>query len=144
MADGVLPNSQPQSFYFPEGHPQASVFKGMAVILMEQGFIREAGLKAQCKDFKCPEDRIDCCCCRFLFNQPDFAAVESTLETLCKARGFPALFLPKFHPELNPIEQCWCCAKSKYREFLLSSKEDIMHLHVVKTLDTVSLQHIRR
>ena len=144
MTDGVLPNGQPQSFYFPEGHPQAGVFKGMAVILTERGFIREAGLKAQCKDFKCPEDRVDCCCRRFLFNQPDFTAVESTLETLCKERGFPALFLPKFHPELNPIEQCWCCAKSIYREFPLSSKEDVMHSHVVETLDAVSLQHIRR
>ena len=35
MADGVLPNGQLQPLYFPEGHPQAGVFKGMAVILME-------------------------------------------------------------------------------------------------------------
>jgi hypothetical protein len=33
MANGVLPNGQPQSLYFPEGHPQAGVFKGMATIL---------------------------------------------------------------------------------------------------------------
>ena len=35
MADGVLPNGKPQSLYFPEGHPQGGMFKGMAVILME-------------------------------------------------------------------------------------------------------------
>ena len=143
MADGVLPNGQPQSLYFPEGHPQAGVFKGMAVILMERGFFEEAGLKAQCKDFKCPEDCVDCCCRRFLFNQPDFTAVKSTLEMRCKERGFPAFFLPKFHPELNPIEQCWCRAKLIYREFPLSSKEDVMHSYVIETLDTVSLKHVR-
>ena len=56
MTDGVLPNGQPQFLYFPEGHPQAGIFKGMAMILMERGFFKEASLNAQCKDFKCPED----------------------------------------------------------------------------------------
>ena len=144
MANGVLPNGQPQHLYFAEGHPQAGVFKGMAVILMERGFLKEVNLNAQCKDFKCPEDRIDCCCRRFLFNQPDFAAVKSTLETRCEERGFPALFLPKFHPELNPIEQCWCFAKLMYREFPLSSKEAVMRLYVIDVLDAVSLKHIRQ
>lgn len=144
MADGILPNGQPQSLYFPEGHPRAGVFKGMAVILTERGFFKEAGLNAQCKDFKCPEDRIDCCCRRFLFNQPDFAAVESTLEMRCKERGFPALFLPKFHPELNPIEQCWCRAKLMYRGFPQSSKEVVMHSYVVDVLDSISLKHVRQ
>ena len=144
MANGVLPNGQPQSLYFPEGHPQAGVFKGMATILTERGFFKEATLNAQCKDFKCPNDRIDCCCRRFLFNQPDFTAVESTLETRCKEHGFPALFLPKFHPELNPIEQCWCRAKLMYREFPPSPKEVVMHSYVVDTLDAISLKHIRQ
>ena len=144
MADGVLPNGQPQPLYFPEGHPQAGVFKGMAVILKERGFFREAGLNAQCKDFKCPEDRIDCCCHRFLFNQPDFTAVESTLEKRCKEHGFPILFLLKFHPELNLIEQCWCNVKLTYREFPRSSKEAVMHLYVVKTLDSISLKHVQQ
>ena len=144
MADGVLPNGQPQSLYFPEGHPQASIFKGMAIILMEQGFIKEAGLKAQCKGFKCPEDCIDCCFRRFLFSQPNFAIIKSTLELCCKERGFPSLFLPKFHLELNPIEQCWCRAKLMCHEYLLSSKEDVMHLYIVETLDTISLKHVRQ
>ena len=94
MADGVLLNGQPQSLYFPEGHPQAGIFKGMVVILMEQGFFKEASLKAQWKDFKCPKDRIDCCCRCFLFNQPNFTAIESTLEMHCKERGFPAFSFP--------------------------------------------------
>ncbi|KAG1829910.1 hypothetical protein F4604DRAFT_1868693, partial [Suillus subluteus] len=39
----------------------------------------------------------NCCCRRVLYNQPDFVAVESNLERICKARGFSVLFLPKFH-----------------------------------------------
>jgi transposase len=62
----------------------------------------------------------------------------------CKERGFPALFLPKFHPELNPIEQCWCRTKLMYRDSPLSSKVDVMHSYVVDTLDTISLKHIRQ
>ena len=142
MADGVLPNGQPQSLYFPEGHPQAGTFKGMAVILMERGFIKEASLNAQCKGFKCPEDRIDCCCRCFLFSQPDFSTVKSTLELHCEECSFPTLFLLKFHPELNLIKQCWCCAKLMYREYPLSSKEDIMHSYVINTLEIISLKHI--
>ena len=144
MANGVLPSGQPQSLYFTEGHPQAGIFKGMAVILMERGFFKEATLNAQCKDFKCPKDRVDCCSRRFLFNQPDFAAVKSTLEMRCEERGAPALFLPKFHPELNPIEQCWCYAKLMYREFPLSPKEVTMHSYVVNSLDAISLKHVRQ
>ena len=144
MANGVLPNGKPQSLYFPEGRPQGGMFKGMATILMEQGFIEQAGLKAQCKDFKCPENRIDCCCRCFLFSQPDFADVKSMLKLYCEQRGFRSLFLPKFHPELNPIEQCWCRAKLMYREYPLSPKEDVMHSYVVKTLNAISVKHIQQ
>ena len=144
MANGVLPNGQPQPLYFPEGHPQAGIFKGMGVILMERGFVKEAGLNAQCRDFKCPQDRIDCCCRRFLFSQPDFSTVKSTLELCCEEHGFPSLFLPKFHPELNPIEQCWCRAKLMYREYPLSSKEHVMHSYIINTLEAVSPKHVRQ
>jgi hypothetical protein len=33
MAPGTLPSSEPQSLYFPEGHPHVGVFKGMSIIL---------------------------------------------------------------------------------------------------------------
>ena len=143
MADAVLLNGEPQPLYFPEGHPQAGVFKGMAAILTERSFF-EATLNAQCKDFKCPGGKVDCCCHHFLFNQPNFAAVKSTLEMRCQERGCPALFLPKFHPELNPIEQCWCYVKLMYHGFPLSPKEVVMHSHVTDVLGAISLKHIRQ
>ena len=48
MADGQF-NGQRQCFYFEEGHPQAGVFKGMAVILQEWGYTNAMSLWAQCK-----------------------------------------------------------------------------------------------
>jgi len=144
MAPGTLPNGELQSLYFPEGHPRAGVFKGMTVILQERGFIKEAQLKRECLGFKCPPDQIDCCVRRFLYNQPDFSAVETLLETHCKKRGFEVLFLPKFHPELSPIEPCWGSAKRTYRELPLSRLEAELEANVLLSLESVSLEQIRR
>lgn len=144
MSPGTLPNGEPQPLYFPEGHPRAGIFKGMSVILQERGFLKEAGLRRECPGFKCPLDRTDCCMRRFLYSQQDFIAVETLLETHCKKRGFDILFLPKFHPELSPIEPCWGSAKRKYRELPLSHLEAELEANVLSSLETVSLEQIRR
>ncbi|KAK0219796.1 hypothetical protein IW262DRAFT_1448343 [Armillaria fumosa] len=106
-------NNAPQLLYFPDGHPWAGVFKGTAVILQEHGFTAEfiKSRKAKCKRFKCPSPAEDCCCCRILFNQLYFTNVKSLLEVSCEAHGIQIVFLPKFHCELNLIEQCWGYAK---------------------------------
>jgi hypothetical protein len=83
MRDGSFADGSPQSLYFPPDHPRAGIFKGMAIILKERGYRR------------------------MLYNKPDFVGVESLLETHCKSRGYGVIFLPKFHCELNFIEQCW-------------------------------------
>ncbi|KAG1907615.1 uncharacterized protein F5891DRAFT_938483 [Suillus fuscotomentosus] len=105
IANGVF-NGAPQEFYFPEGHTNTGLFKGMAKILEERGF-DVSKKKAQCKDFNCPRGSTSCCCRRILYNQPDFVNVESNLERVCRLKGFKVLFLPKFHCELSFIEQCW-------------------------------------
>ncbi|KIK93487.1 hypothetical protein PAXRUDRAFT_145031, partial [Paxillus rubicundulus Ve08.2h10] len=79
-----------------------------------------------------------------LYTQPDFVGVESLLEMLCKARGYQVLFLPKFHCELNFIEQCWGFAKRLYRQFPASSKEADLERNVVVALDSVPLITMRR
>lgn len=142
MAPGTLPNGEPQSLYFPEGHPHVGVFKGMSVILQEQGFHKEAKLKRECPGFKCPPGQIDCCIRRFLYNQPDFEVVETLLEAHCKKQGFQVLFLPKFHPELSPIEPCWGFAKRIYRELPLSHSEAELEANIVLSLESVSLERI--
>ncbi|KAJ7187586.1 hypothetical protein GGX14DRAFT_580946 [Mycena pura] len=143
MQDGEF-NGQPQSLYFPEGHERAGVFKGMQVILEERGFADAGSKLAECKNFKCAPPKLDCCCRRILFNQPDFANVESLLETHCKQRGFPILFLPKFHCELNFIEQCWGYAKRVYRYFPESSRQDDLERNVREALAAVPLDMMRR
>jgi hypothetical protein len=144
MADTHLPDGSTQSLYFPPGHELAGLFKGMAIILEERGFPEAHNLRAMCPQFQCPSNVDRCCCRRLLYNQPDFATMESLLEAQCKARGYQVIFLPKFHPELNFIEQCWGDAKRKYREYPESSKESDLVRNVVAALDSVSIQSMRR
>ena len=144
MADATFADGTPQKLYFPLEHPRAGAFKGMSVILKERGLLRESNLKAQCKDFKCKKGDVDCCCRRVLYSQPDFTQAESKLETACKRRGFDIVFLPKFHCELNFIEQCWGYAKRTYRQYPASSKESDLRDNVILALESVPLHSMRK
>jgi len=70
-----------------------------------------------------------------LYNEPDFIKVESLLETACKAHGFGVLFIPKFHCELNFIEQCWGYSKRLYQQCPVTSKEADL-----KSLDAIQIE----
>jgi hypothetical protein len=147
MANGFFADGTTQEFYFPLGHEREGVFKGMAIILEERGYSDCCGRKgklAECHQFKCPPGATDCCCRRILYNEPDFVNVASLLEIECGARGFQVIFLPKFHCELNFIEQCWGCAKRMYRKFPASSREADLEHNVVDALDSVPLASMRR
>jgi hypothetical protein len=140
IAMGIMADRSPQDFYFPEGHPDAGKFKGMSVILAEHGLVCESKLKAQCNDkFDCPPGATNCCCHRALFFQPDFVNVESALKIHCKGFRFTVIFLPKFHCELNFIEQCWGFAKRVYQHYPPSSKEADLEQNVIEALDSVPL-----
>ncbi|KAF9494263.1 hypothetical protein BDN71DRAFT_1483126 [Pleurotus eryngii] len=141
MANGKFADGHEQDFYFPEGHDHAGQFKGMAAIIEERGFSDIAKKKAQCgKSFSnCPEGATDCCCHWFLYNQPDFMHVESLLKQDAKAMGFRVIFLPKFHCELNFIEQCWGYAKQCYRMYPPSSKEEDLEQNLLQSLEEVPL-----
>ena len=139
MSDAQFNDGTPQPLYFPDGHPRAGVFKGMAVILKECGF-DTTNLCAECKNFKCDPPTIDCCCQWLLYNQPDFAHVNSILEASFKAQGFQVLFLPKFHCELNFIEQCWGYAKQLYQHNPESSCKETLQKYALAALDAVLLK----
>ncbi|KAG2096117.1 uncharacterized protein F5147DRAFT_584191 [Suillus discolor] len=98
----------------------------------------------ECKDFKCPPDRTDCCCWRLMYTQPDFAKVELNLESMCHARGVNVIFLPKFHCELNFIEQCWGYAKRLYRMKEQSSSEANLERNVLNSLNALPQSSMRR
>jgi hypothetical protein len=112
MRTGRLPTDQPQPLYFDNDHPSMpGWFKGMEVIIREWGLWPEQGLAAQCSDFHCIPGRTDCCCRRLLFTQPDFESQRSQLQELIEERGHICDFYPKYHCELNFIEQYWGAAK---------------------------------
>ena len=79
-----------------------------------------------------------------LFNQLDFAMVESSLETYCKSCGVEVIFLPKFHCELNFIEKCWGYAKFIYWHYPASSKEADLECNMLAALETVPLKSMRK
>jgi transposase len=79
-----------------------------------------------------------------LYNQPDFAAVKSQLETVCEAHGFKVVFLPKFHCELNFIEQCWGYAKRTYRQYPPSKDEEQLERNLLSALASIPLATMRK
>jgi hypothetical protein len=69
---------------------------------------------------------------------------ESSLEITAKAQGFEVVFLPKFHCELNFIEQCWGHAKRVYRQYPSSSKEEDLERNLLSALESVPMETMRR
>jgi len=144
MRSRILPNGEPQSFYFPEDHPSMpGWFKGMEVIIREHGLWPEGGdLLTQCLGFHCPPGRADCYCRHILFLQPDFVSQRSQLQELVKSCGHLCNFYPKYHCELNFIEQYWGAAKLRFRVAGRAATINEMERTVTQCLDDVPLLHI--
>ncbi|KAF9219452.1 hypothetical protein BS17DRAFT_858841 [Gyrodon lividus] len=130
-AGKIVLDGSPQSLYFPNGHPQ-------------HGYCDMLHVRAECPGFICDPMVEHCCCRRMLYNEPDFVNVKSTLELACALEGVCVLFLPKFHCELNFIEQCWGHTKQTYHQYPASSKEEDLERNVVDALQSVTLDHMRK
>jgi hypothetical protein len=139
MDNAKFMDGHPQILYWPEGHEYTGVFKGMAAILVEHGFMDAPKLLAQCEKFKCKSDVTSCCCRCILYNQPDFVNMTLKLEKACTRCGYWVLFLPKLHCELNFIKQCWGFSKWLYQQFPASPKEADLEKNVLTALDSVPL-----
>lgn len=145
MRDACFADGTPQKLYLVNG-----LFKGMRTLIQERcnkgaNLPDPRSLKAQCgKSFKCPPGRTDCCCRRVLFSEPDFVNQKSLLEEYAEARGFTVLFLPKFHCELNFLEQVWGFSKRVYREFPASTLELDLEQNALAALDSVPLLTMHR
>ena len=48
---------------------------------------------------------------RQILSDHDFKNEKPRIIKFLKEKGYTALFLPKFHLELDPIERVWCQAK---------------------------------
>ncbi|KAE9386279.1 hypothetical protein BT96DRAFT_1086592 [Gymnopus androsaceus JB14] len=114
MGPATFRDGSPQELYCSDG-----IFKGMAAILKERSI--EVPKRAECKKFKCTAPAIDCCCHRVLYNQLDFANVESILA--CREHGVPVI-LYRFYPE--------------------SSREDDLKRNAIECLDSVPLDFFNR
>ena len=138
-------NNTPQDLYFPDDHlTMPGWFKGMETIIREHGLWPEKGLNAQCESFKCIAGKKDCCCRWLLFTQPDFMHQKSHLEELIKSRGHICDFYPKYHCELNFIEQYWGAAKLIYRSTSKTTDMKEMERNVRECLDDVPHVQIQR
>ena len=109
-------------------------------MLEEHGYKNVQRIWAKCPKFKCEKDVDHCCWWRMLYNEPDFVGVESLLETHWKSHGHGVIFLPKFHCELNFIEQCWGYAKCVYCLYPGSPKEADLKWNVLSSLNSVPLE----
>lgn len=108
---------------------------GVKVVLMERG-LWKPGMRLKCKKDEvtgvtCPPGSTDCCASAVLASQPDFleqsCAVEETVAKHNAAFGTNHFvrFLPKFHPELNPIERLWAALKHHVRANCAYSAEGL-------------------
>jgi hypothetical protein len=158
MDDGRFHDGTAQPLYFPDNHPQhPGRFKGMRVIVQERFLKGSPGVPnpnpiggrkivGQCKNFQCTpaSGATTCCLRRILYSQSDFAAQKSALEEVVESRGYQVLFFPKFHCEVNAIEQSWGFAKRIYRQFPASSAEADLERNVTAALDAVPLSSQRK
>ncbi|KAG2109984.1 uncharacterized protein F5147DRAFT_745423 [Suillus discolor] len=103
----------------------------MEVIIREWGLWPEAGCNAECPGFKCVPGHTDCCCRRILFCQPDFVSHKSQLEEYITSCGHIFDFYPKFHCELNFIEQYWGAVKFRYRSSQWTCDMEQMECNVI-------------
>jgi len=106
----------------------AGIQKGLKTILTERGKFRDAvGLPLRkicnpCKHHTPIEDRIaggynndKCCAVRVLSEEPDFAAQKEWLTEEVEKLGHSVILYPKYHCELNFIENFWGWLKAYHR-----------------------------
>ena len=123
MRDTVW-NGKVQKMVLSNGQP-----KGMRLILQERG-INTTGMKAA-------DMRI------VLANHADFKYEKTALESLMQEKGHRAIFIPKFHCELNPIERVWGESK-RYTRAHCDYTFQGLERTVIPSLESVRIDTIRK
>jgi hypothetical protein len=117
----------------------------MSVILKEWGFGDQTrNLQHECPGFRCPTGCTDCCVRRTVYSKATVATVFLKERSNALEVRLDVLFLPKFHPELNFIEQCWGRAKWSYRQLPASLREEDLEMNALKSLNLVPLPLMRQ
>jgi hypothetical protein len=76
--------------------------------------------------------------------QPDFMDQKPLLQEFVERRGHLCDFYPKYHCELNFIEQYWGAVKLCFRVLGCAKMIEEMEQKVLACLDDVPLLQIRR
>ena len=76
-------------------------------------------------------------------NHNDKKRKNNLLESFLTDKGHLALFLPKFHCELNPIERVWGEAKRYNRKYTNITLQQLRNM-LPDALDSVSATTIRK
>ena len=109
------------------------VAKGMKIVLKERG-VSMAGKNA---DWMCKE----------LASHSDFKNEKNMVEQFLIEKGHICVFLPKFHPELNPIERVWAqlkhFTKGHCKYTLPSLRKKVPLAYYTVTLDNIK-NHFRK
>jgi hypothetical protein len=144
MRNGInLLTGQQQSFYFPDDHPNyLGWFKGMEQIIHEHGLWPERGLPVECASPKRPEGSASCCCRHLLYTQLDFASQKPLLQEYINLCGHLCDYYPKYHCELNFIEQYWGVAKLQFHVAGHARTLNEMERKMLGCLDDVPLKQI--
>ncbi|KAF7299489.1 hypothetical protein MIND_00899000 [Mycena indigotica] len=157
MRDARFRDGTAQNLYQPNG----TTFKGLEVLIQERrakghdlldpDSINPATNKkyvVQCGGsgaFKCrTTTNTKCCLRKMMYSEPDFKNQKSILEEHCERRGYCVLFSPKFHLELNFIEQCWGYAKRIYWMYPESTSEDALRANLLQAVASVPIESMRR
>lgn len=148
---GSFSDGSPQELYYSADHSKPELcgaFKGLAKILEERGIPNACKLKLQCPNGKgqlgYPPNRVDCCARKTMVNQSDILGQKTVLQLLAESHDCLVMYLPEYHCELNPIEQCWGAAKQVYRDNPMSSTKADLIQNSLDSLDSVKIESIRR
>ena len=74
--------------------------------------------------------------------QPDFVDQVGMLEKLIVGKGLKIIFYPKFHPEINYIENFWGAAKRYARTHCDNTGRGLLET-LPKALGSVSITELR-
>ncbi|CAG8549416.1 9072_t:CDS:1, partial [Cetraspora pellucida] len=98
-------NNIHQDMCFSENYKDPKLrdkLKGLKEVLCKRGLWHN-GMKLVCKR-GCKQERTNCCARTTMANQLDFIAQHRKLEEAIIAAGHKVIFYPKFHCELNYLE----------------------------------------
>ncbi|KIJ50195.1 hypothetical protein M422DRAFT_246031 [Sphaerobolus stellatus SS14] len=84
-----------------------------------------------------------CCMTRALSQQQDFLEEKPQIQRYIEKHGHICLFLPKFHPELDPIEMYWGWTKHQYRT-VSDQKFSTAKALIPQILNSVDVKLIRK